>query len=48
MRHYHQLRPEQRYGIYVLLKRGYSQSKMAKLIGVHKLTTSRQLKRNRG
>ncbi|HIA67055.1 TPA: helix-turn-helix domain-containing protein [Candidatus Poribacteria bacterium] len=39
---------EQRYGIYSLLKTGYNQSMIANVIGVHKSTISRELRRNRG
>ena len=48
MKHYRQLTLEQRYGIYSLLKTGLTQSKIAEVIGVHKSTMSRELKRNRG
>ena len=48
MKHYCQLTLEQRYGIYLLLKTGLTQSKIAEVIGVHKSTVSRELKRNRG
>ena len=48
MKHYCQLTLEQRYGIYSLLKTGLTQSKIAEVIGVHKSTMSRELKRNRG
>ena len=48
MKHYSQLTLEQRYGIYSLLKTGLTQSKIAEVIGVHKSTMSRELKRNRG
>ena len=47
MQHYSQLTLEQRYGIYSLLKTGQTQSKIAEVIGVHKSTMSRELKRNR-
>ena len=48
MRRYTQLTREQRYQIYALKKAGHSQSKVAKLLGVHKSTVSRELRRNRG
>lgn len=48
MKHYKQLAREQRYGIYSLLKTGHSQTRIAKVIGVHKSTISRELNRNRG
>lgn len=48
MRTYHQLTQEQRYQIYVLKKTGHSQSEIAEVIGVHKSSVSRELKRNRG
>ncbi len=48
MKHYSQLTLEQRYGIYTLLKTGHNQSKIAEVIGVHKSTVYRELKRNHG
>ena len=48
MKHYSQLTLEKRYGIYSLLKTGQTQSKIAEIIGIHKSTVSRELKRNRG
>jgi len=48
MRGYTQLIQEQRYPIKVLLKAGHNQTEMARVPEVHKLTTSRELKRNRG
>ncbi|MCH7733006.1 MAG: IS30 family transposase [Candidatus Marinimicrobia bacterium] len=39
---------EQRYGIYTLLKTGHKQPEIAKTIGVHKSTVSRELRRNLG
>ena len=48
MKHYSQLTLEQRYGIYTLLKTGHNQSKIAEVVGVHKSTINRELKRNRG
>ena len=48
MRTYTQLTQEQRYQICALLKGGHNQTEIADLIGVHKSTISRELKRNRG
>ncbi len=48
MKHYHQLTREQRYGIYTLLITGHNQTEIAKAIGVHKSTVSRELRRNLG
>jgi len=48
MRHYSQLALEQRYGIYSLLKTGHNQSEIADVLGVHKSTICRELRRNRG
>jgi IS30 family transposase len=48
MSYYTQLTREQRYQIYALMKAGLSQSKIAKVIGVHKSTISREMRRNRG
>ena len=48
MKHYSQLTPEQRYIIYSMLKIGLTQLKIAEVIGIHKSTVSRELKRNRG
>lgn len=48
MRTYYQLTQEQRYQIYALRKTGHSRSEIAEVIGVHKSTVSRELKRNRG
>ena len=48
MRRYAQLTQEQRYHIYYLKKTGSTQSMIAKEIGVHKSTISRELARNRG
>ena len=45
---YRQLTQEQRYQIYALQKTGHSPSEIAEVIGVHKSTVSRELKRNRG
>src|SRR5690606_2215054 len=43
---YNQLTLEQRYVIATLHEQGYSQSKIADVIGVHKSTICRELKRN--
>jgi IS30 family transposase len=48
MRTYHQLTQEQRYQIYALKKTKHSLSEIAAVIGVHKSSVSRELKRNRG
>ena len=48
MRHYAQLTEHQRYQIYALMKAGHTQTEIAALIGVHKSTISRELRRNRG
>ena len=48
MRSYSQLTREQRYQIFALKKARHSQSMIAQLLGVHKSTISRELKRNRG
>lgn len=45
---YQQLTREQRYQIYALLKAGHNQTEIAALLGVHKSTISRELRRNRG
>ncbi len=46
MRPYHQLTQEQRYQIYALQKMGHTQTEIAVVIGVHKATVGRELKRN--
>jgi transposase, IS30 family len=48
MKGYKQLTPEQRYQIYALKKAGHDRTAMAKIIGVHKSTISRELRRNSG
>lgn len=48
MRTYRQLTCEQRYTIGSLLKSNYSQTDIAKIIGVDKSTLSREIKRNSG
>jgi transposase, IS30 family len=45
---YTQLTLEQRYQIYALLKMDHSQTKIATVLGVHKSTISREIRRNRG
>ena len=45
---YTQLTQEQRYQIFALLKMEHSQTKIANVIGVHKSTISREIRRNRG
>jgi IS30 family transposase len=48
MRTYRQLTQEQRYQIFALKKTGHSRSEIAAVIGVHKSTVGRELKRNHG
>ena len=48
MRNYAQLTREQRYQIYALMKAGLSQTEIATILGVHKSTISREVRRNRG
>jgi len=48
MRTYHQLTQAQRYQIYALKKTKHSLAEIAAVIGVHKSSVSRELKRNRG
>lgn len=45
---YTQLTREQRYQIYALQKAGHTQTAMAAIVGVHKSSISRELRRNRG
>ena len=45
---YTQLAREQRYQIYALMRAGHNQSQMALVVGCHKSTISRELRRNRG
>ena len=45
---YHQLTQEQRYQIYALKKTGHSGAEIADVLGVHKSSVSRELRRNRG
>jgi len=48
MRTYSQLTQIQGYQIYALMQMGHSQSEIAEVIGVHKSTISKELKRNKG
>ncbi len=48
MNSYEQLAQIQRYQINALLKMGHNQTTIAKVIGVHKSTISRELRRNQG
>jgi len=48
MRTYHQLTQAQRYQIYALRKTKHTLAEIADVIGVHKSSVSRELKRNRG
>jgi IS30 family transposase len=48
MKIYKQLTQEQRYQIYILMKTNHKQFEIAMLLGVHKSTISRELRRNRG
>jgi IS30 family transposase len=48
MRTYTQLTQEQRYQIHVLMKADHTQAEIADLLGVHKSTISRELRRNAG
>ena len=45
---YAQLAEEQRYQIYALMKAGHRPTKIAAVVGVHKSTISREVRRNRG
>jgi transposase, IS30 family len=45
---YKQLAREERYQIYALMKAGQNQSQIALVVGCHKSTISRELRRNRG
>lgn len=45
---YTQLAREQRYQIKILMKAGHNQTQIAVLVGCHKSTISRELRRNRG
>lgn len=48
MKHYTHLALEQRYQIHALLKEEVSQTRIAEILGVHKSTISREVRRNRG
>jgi len=48
MRHYTQLTREERYQIYALKVAGHKQVQIAKILGRHKSTVSRELSRNHG
>jgi len=48
MRHYTQLTEPQRYQIQALMKAGHQQTEIAEVVGVHKATISREMRRNRG
>ena len=48
MSHYTQLTREERYQIYALNAAGQNQTEIAQIIGRHKATISRELRRNRG
>lgn len=48
MRHYTQLTEHQRYQIQALMKAGHQQTDIADVVGVHKATISREVRRNRG
>jgi IS30 family transposase len=45
---YQQLTQEQRYQIYALMKTGHQQTEIAAVVGVHKSTVSREIRRNCG
>jgi transposase, IS30 family len=45
---YAQLTQEERYQIYALMKAGHTLTEVAELLGRHKSTISRELKRNHG
>jgi len=48
MRQYTHLTQEQRYQIYVLLKTGHPLTEIARVLGVHKSTIGREVRRNQG
>jgi IS30 family transposase len=48
MRGYTQLAQEQRYQIYALMKADHNQTEIAEVVGVHKSTISREIRRNCG
>ena len=45
---YTQLTQEERYQIHILKRAGHNQSEIAEMLGRHKATISRELKRNTG
>lgn len=45
---YTQLAEEQRYQIYALMKAGHRQTNISAVVGVHKSTISREVRRHRG
>ena len=46
MRKYHQLTSEERYALSTLRKQGFTQGAMARALGRHPSTISRELRRN--
>ena len=48
METYQQLACEQRYQISASLKAGFKQTQIARALGIHKSTVSREVRRNRG
>ena len=48
MKSYTQLTQDQRYQIHILMKASHTQTEIAELIGVHKSTISREIRRNFG
>ena len=48
MQNYSQLTREQRYQIYALLKKNHTQSDISAIVGAHKSTISREIRRNSG
>lgn len=48
MKPYTQLTYEQRYQIFILMKAGHTQTKVSEIMGVHKSTVSREVRRNKG
>ena len=48
METYQQLACEQRYQIYAFLKAEFKQNQIARELGVHRSTVSREVRRNRG
>ncbi|HEB56323.1 MAG TPA: IS30 family transposase, partial [Gammaproteobacteria bacterium] len=48
MMRYTQLTLEQRYQIQALMKAGKNQTEIAEIIGIHKSTISREVRRNTG